>query len=195
LWEPDKVRTVMDLVLKSEGVAGVIGELGVFRGGGTLLIAEMLKALSSQRVIFGIDSFEGLPEETEYDVMHTGSVHYQKGMFKSESNYQYTADVMALFQVSEYVRLVKGYFEDVLPAFVSTGGKYSLIIVDPDQYKGTLDALDAFYDRVTPGGYILFDDYYSAAAIGVAKAAEEYLAEKPEAVVRGGGTMAYFQKM
>ena len=194
LWEPDKVRTVMDLILRTEDIPGDIVELGVFRGGGTLLIAEMLKAMSSKRKLYGIDSFEGLPKETGKDVMPNGEVHYGQGMFKDQSSYHFTSELMRIFQVADRVRLVKGYFEDVLPSFVRDGKNYSLVIIDPDQYKGTLDALNSFYAKVSPGGYVLFDDYYSKAAVGVAKAAEEFLADKPETIEKGGATMAYFEK-
>lgn len=194
LWEPDKVRTVLSLVLATEGVRGDIVELGVFRGGGTLLIAEMLRAFSSTRKITGIDSFQGLPQESPEDTRTDGQVIYTEGKFRDESNYARTGFVMKFFGVEQYVNLVKGFFDDVLPEFIKPEDKYSLVIIDPDQYKGTMDALTAFYDHVSPGGYILIDDYYSTAAVGVAKAADEFLADKPETIYRGGVTMAYFQK-
>lgn len=202
LWEPAKVHTVFDLVLKTESLPGDIVELGIFRGGGTLLIAEMLRALSSNRKVYGIDSFEGLPRPREQDVMPNGEVYYHRGMFGDGSGhgevanagYEFVQHLMRLFRVDKHVRLVEGFFEDVLPKFARQGGRYSLVIIDPDQYKGTIDALNALYDRVLPGGYVLIDDYYSKSAVGVAKAAEEFLADKPESVERVGGSMAFFQK-
>ena len=194
LWEPNKVRTVHTLVLGTEGIPGDIVELGVFCGGGTLLIAEMLRSLSSPRKIIGIDSFQGLPPESPQDAKDNGEVYYVEGKFKEESNYARASFIMKFFGVKEYVKLIKGFFDDVLPDFVQPEDRYSLVIIDPDQYKGTMDALTAFYDHVSPGGVILIDDYYSKAAVGVAKAVDEFLADKPETIAQGGVTMAYFQK-
>jgi O-methyltransferase len=51
---------------------------------------------------------------------------------------------------------LKGFVKDTLP----TSGieKISLLRVDVDAYSATLEVLDELYDKVVPGGYIVFDD-------------------------------------
>lgn len=157
------------------------------------MIAEMLKRLSSKRRIIGIDSFEGLPEETEHDVMKNGNVLYSKGKFKNESSYDYTMLATKAFRVERYASYVKGFFSEIFPQ-LKIDSQFSLVIIDPDQYKGTMESLDTFYKYVTPGGYFLIDDYNSCAAVGVKKAVDEFLEDKPESIQNGGLTMGYFQK-
>ena len=193
LWESEKVATVMELLLKTESVGGDIVELGVFRGGGTILIAEILKRLSSKRKIVGIDSFEGLPEAVEEDADANGNTLYTEGTFKEEASYEFSTLALEVFKVDNYAQFIKGFFKDVFPQ-LKILNKFSLVIIDPDQYSGTMESLNMFYDHVNPGGYILIDDYYSKAAVGVKKAADEFLADKPESIQPGGRTMAYFQK-
>ena len=36
--------------------------------------------------------------------------------------------------------------------------KISLLRIDVDAYSATLEVLDELYDKVVPGGYIIFDD-------------------------------------
>lgn len=193
LWEPDKVKTVLELLLKTESIPGDILELGVFRAGGTILMTEVLKKISSKRHIFGIDSFEGLPEATEKDADKDGNILYGKGKFQNESNYDLARQSTRLCKVDQYITLIKGFFRDTLPA-MRINNTFSLVIIDPDQYSGTKDCLETFYEHVSPGGHVLIDDYHSCAAVGVKKAVDEFLEGKPEQLRNGGLTMAYFIK-
>lgn len=193
LWEPEKVKTVLDLILKTESVQGDIVELGVFRAGGTILIAETLKRISSRRHIYGIDSFEGLPEASEKDADRNGNVMYGKGKFQKESSYDLALLSIKMCKVDMYITLLKGFFKDILPG-LQINTKFSFVIIDPDQYSGTKNSLETFYDHVSPGGYVLIDDYSSCAAVGVKKAVDEFLEGKPEHLHNGGLTMAYFVK-
>jgi len=37
--------------------------------------------------------------------------------------------------------------------------KLSLLRLDGDLYESTIDALNALYDKVSPGGFVIVDDY------------------------------------
>ena len=54
------------------------------------------------------------------------------------------------------IKFLKGFVKDTLP----TSGikKISLLRIDVDAYSATLEVLDELYDKVVPGGYIIFDD-------------------------------------
>jgi hypothetical protein len=51
---------------------------------------------------------------------------------------------------------LKGFVKDTLP----TSGieKIALLRIDVDAYSATLETLEELYDKVQPGGYIVFDD-------------------------------------
>ena len=50
--------------------------------------------------------------------------------------------------------------------------KLSLIRIDADWYQSTLDAITNTYPRLSPGGYIIIDDYLLE---GCKKAVDEYI--------------------
>ena len=42
-------------------------------------------------------------------------------------------------------------------------GSPPVLRLDGDMYESTMDALNALYDKVSPGGYVIVDDYCIAA--------------------------------
>jgi hypothetical protein len=57
--------------------------------------------------------------------------------------------------------LVEGDIEETLPHFIqeNPGFRASLIYIDVDLERPTYAALKYLWDRLLPGGYILFDEY------------------------------------
>ncbi len=43
--------------------------------------------------------------------------------------------------------------------------RLSILRLDGDMYASTMDALEALYDRVSPGGYVIVDDYGAVAGL------------------------------
>ena len=59
--------------------------------------------------------------------------------------------------LDDQVRFLKGCFKDTLPA--APIEKLAILRLDGDMYQSTRDALAALYDKVSPGGFIIVDDY------------------------------------
>ena len=94
--------------------------------------------------VFGFDSFEGLPED-----WYEG---YRKGHFAQAG----------LPQVPPNVTLVKGWFQDTLPAFLEAHrGPVSFVNVDCDLYSSSSFVLSCLADRFVPGTVIQFDEYFN----------------------------------
>jgi len=51
-----------------------------------------------------------------------------------------------------------------------------LLRLDGDLYESTMDALVPLYDKVSPGGFVIVDDYYSCAPCG--RAIDEFRAAR-----------------
>jgi O-methyltransferase len=70
-------------------------------------------------------------------------------------------EVQANFAVygllDQQVRFVKGWFSETLPGLASQ--RFALIRLDGDLYESTMDALKALYPRLSPGGFVVIDDY------------------------------------
>ena len=61
--------------------------------------------------------------------------------------------------LDEQVVFVKGFFDQTLPDL--SAGPFALLRLDGDMYtfKSTIVALEALYPRLSPGGFIIVDDY------------------------------------
>ena len=57
-------------------------------------------------------------------------------------------------------------------------------MLDADLYKPTRAGLEFFYPRMSKGGYIFLHDYTSSESnYAVSRAADEFLADKPEKII------------
>lgn len=76
--------------------------------------------------------------------------------------------------LDDNIRILEGWFKDTL--YTSDIKKLSLLRLDGDMYCSTYEALDALYDKVSIGGYIIIDDY--GTKLGACKkAVHDYLFE------------------
>jgi len=146
---------------------GCTAEVGVYRGGVSKIIAEILP--NKQLHLF--DTFTGIPMKGEHDVHNIGD-------FKDTT----------LEQVKEYLSNHKNISYHV-GWFPRDTGKnveneqFCFVHLDADQYQSTKEALEFFYPRMVKGGVIVFDDYEWENCPGVKKAIDEFLADKLERVV------------
>lgn len=92
----------------------------------------------------------------------------------------------------ENVRYVKGYFPE-FAAQMPDDLRFALVHIDCDLYLPISHALQYFYPRLLPGGYLIVHDYASLAWAGAEQAVDEFFSDKPEAIIPltdGGGSMA-----
>jgi len=182
-WHPEKQKAIREAIVRVKGIPGDIVECGVFRGGGTLLMAQTLKELGLNKQIHAFDSFEGMPEATVADQMPDGKVEYTRGVL-SQTSLEFVQNRLREAGVSDLVVLYKGYFENTLPNAIKPEVRFALVIIDCDQYAGTRFCLQTLYEFVSPGGLVILDDYYLDGETfdtpGVKKAVDEFLTGKPE---------------
>ena len=147
---------------------GSFVECGVARGGCTAVMAFVARG---QRPVWGFDSFEGMPALTEEDEGQgkkaVGIVAAGPGGLRDA---QRTLDRFSL--AHESVNLVKGWFEDTLPLYVTQLEPIAVLRLDSDWYKSTRYCLETLYELVAPGGVVIIDDYH--AFIGCRKAVDEF---------------------
>jgi hypothetical protein len=113
-------------------------EFGVASGKSINYIAQF-----TQNIIFGFDSFEGLPEKWRDG--------FGKGAFNQKGR-------MPL--VRPNVRLVKGWFSNTLPHFLQQipDAKIGFLHLDADLYSSTKQVLDLVKDRLATNCIIVFDE-------------------------------------
>lgn len=172
---PDNLRCVRDCVesvLKNK-VPGDLIETGVWKGGMAVLMRGILKAHNdTSRKVWVADSFEGLPKPDPEAQLKDAVFYFLMAPI------QYLAIpeeyVRGLFQryglLDDQVQFLKGWFRDTLPkAPIET---LSVIRMDGDFYESTRDTLTHLYPKLSPGGYLIVDDYGIPA--GCKTAVDEY---------------------
>jgi O-methyltransferase len=145
-----------------DGVPGDIIETGVWRGGSSIFMRGVLKVHGvTDRSVWVCDSFEGLPPPEPGFAADAGAIwHWWKPL--SVSLEAVTANFARYGLLDDQVCFVKGWFKDTLPGLHDE--RWSLIRLDGDMYQSTIDALEHLYPRLSPGGYLVIDDYWGVEA-------------------------------
>lgn len=162
-------------------IPGDLVECGVWRGGASFLMAEVLRhAGVRDRRVWLFDSFEGLPPPEEIDgapAMAYGrnpaDPWYHDNCRASIEEVRRSAAALGL---TPYTELVKGWFDQTLPAHRQRIGPIALLRIDGDWHSSVRCCLDHLYDQVADGGLVVLDDYY--AWDGCAIAVHEFLGRR-----------------
>ena len=142
----------------ADGIPGDLIETGVWRGGCTVLMRAVLKAWGETgRTVWVADSFEGLPPpDGERFPADQGDTHHALDYLRvSEDEVRETFRRYGL--LDGQVRFVKGWFRDTLRA--APIERLAVLRLDGDMYESTIEALHALYPKVSPGGFVIVDDY------------------------------------
>ncbi|WP_372735993.1 TylF/MycF family methyltransferase [Nocardioides sp.] len=153
-----------------ENVPGDFIETGAWRGGATIFMRAILKARGvTDRTVWVADSFEGLPEhDGRYDADLGDLHHTQPDLAISLEEVQENFRRYDL--LDDQVRFLVGWFVDTLPT--APIERLAVLRLDGDMYASTMDALNALYDKVSPGGFVIVDDFGAVPAC--AKAIHEF---------------------
>jgi len=152
----DHLQQCVEQVL-SEGIPGDLLEAGVWRGGCCLLMRAVLAAHDiSDRVVWAADSFAGVPKSSHaFDLDYPLDTSVMPVLNVDQAT---VTDIMRRYGLlDEQIRLLPGWFEQSLP---DAGiGQLALLRIDADLYSSTNAVLQALYDKLQPGGWVIIDDY------------------------------------
>lgn len=154
----DHLQQCVETVLK-ENVPGDLIETGVWRGGTVIFMKAVLKAYGAEdRTVWVADSFEGLPrpnpEKYPMDEGDTFHVHDYLRIPLEEVQENFRRYGL----LDEKVRFLKGWFRDTLPE--APVERLAVLRLDGDMYESTTDALTSLYPKLSPGGFVIIDDYF-----------------------------------
>ena len=166
-----------DMVDQVKDIPGDVVECGVSIGHGALLFTLLGEYVGTERAYYGFDSFEGFPDPSEID---ESTPIKGKGFWASppESVMRVLRDGRVQEEViRKRIHVVKGWFNETLPEYE---GQIALLHLDCDLYDSYKVALETLYDKVEPGGIIMFDEYDDARWPGARKAIDNFFATKSE---------------
>lgn len=154
-----------------EQVPGDVIETGVWRGGACIFMRGFLQAYGiTDRTVWVADSFEGLPapDPERYPADRGDKHHTESDLVVSLKDVQDNFRSYGL--LDDQVRFLKGWFKDTLPT--APIEHLAIIRLDGDMYGSTMESLEALYPRLSPGGFVIVDDY--GAVEGCRQAVEDF---------------------
>ncbi|MGQ3284670.1 TylF/MycF/NovP-related O-methyltransferase [Bosea sp. (in: a-proteobacteria)] len=167
-------------------IPGDIVECGVWRGGSMMLAAlELVRRGATDRELWLFDTFAGLPKpdaEIDIDVMGNRAIDGWNAHTLADGKtywaYADEADVRRNMGLTRYpnrrLHFVPGLVEESIPKIGPSS--IALLRIDTDWYSSYKHVLHEMYDRVVPGGIVIFDDYGHFG--GARKAVDEFVAER-----------------
>lgn len=156
---------------------GQIVECGVFKGASFTRFCTFRDVLESSfsRKIIGFDMFGKFPIPENDD-----------DRYFVEKFEQSAGDGICASELSQYLdskgivnfELVEGNILTTLEVYLLRHPelKIALLHIDVDVYQPTIHILEHLYERMVPGGIIVFDDYATVA--GETRAVDEFLANR-----------------
>jgi len=153
----NNIQYCVEEVLRA-GVRGDFIETGVWRGGATIFMRGLLKAYGvTDRMVWVADSFEGLPrgDPIRYPKESHAEFHKLRDLAVSLDEVRKNFELYGL--LDDQVRFLKGWFRDTLPR--APIRELAVMRLDGDLYESTMDALGNLYAKLSPGGFVIVDDY------------------------------------
>lgn len=145
---------------------GDIVEVGVFKGSGVSTFLKFIEVFcpNSNKKVIGFDIFdtsEGeniLNKDTKDDKQFMKSVYDR--VDHSELSLESVTNRIKNLNIDKF-KLINGDVEITMPKFLeeNRGFRASLIYIDVDLERPTYHTLKNMWDRLLPGGVILFDEY------------------------------------
>ena len=148
------LRKLITQVLAEE-IPGAFIETGVWRGGACIFMRAVLAAHGvTDRRVWVADSFQGLPAPNlELYPDDIGSALHQV-QYLAVSLDEVKENFAKYNMLDDQVMFLKGWFKDTAPI-----EKLAILRLDGDLYESTMQALQSLYHKLTPGGFVIIDDY------------------------------------
>ena len=154
--------------MKVKDIPGDIVEIGVFKGSGMISFLKFIEIYcpNSNKKAIGFDIFDTndaknvLVKDTKIDALSMDLVYdrvdHNELLLESVKKRIISSGVN-----EDKFLLVKGDVETSMPEFLkeNPGFRISLLYIDVDLDRPTYYSLKYLWDRILPGGYILFDEY------------------------------------
>jgi O-methyltransferase len=166
---------IIDSLNKTINVSGDICEFGVAQGKTSKLIAYFIK--NSNKKLFLIDSFQGLPKPSNKDLLKNdifdlGDIKKYEGQMSCPEA-KVLEELKSINFNNDKLIVNKGFFNIESMAKMKLPNAVSFAYLDFDFYQPTLDGLNYLNGVLSVGGIIIVDDY-DFFSTGVKTSVEEW---------------------
>jgi O-methyltransferase len=184
VYESIRANTLVDiyrcwelwaLVGQTEKLGGGILEVGVWRGGTGALMAKRAQLAAAKDPVYLCDTFEGVVKAGSHDTFYKGGEH-------ADTDQHMVEDLMRALDLKN-ARILKGVFPDETGHLVDPGARFRLCHIDVDVYSSARDVMHWIWDRMVPGGIVVYDDYGFSTCEGITRYVNEQLDETDRLVL------------
>jgi O-methyltransferase len=179
--------------VEKEKIHGDFIETGVWRGGLPIIMRAYLESIGNrERKVIVADSFQGLPDDAQDPNDQAAHLLLQPLQHLAASREQVEASLDFFGLKDEQVIFLEGWFKDTLPKLESK--QLAIARLDGDYFESTWDAITVLYPKLSPGGYLIVDDYNLP--LGCKHAIDEYRAANDihEEIIEINGQSVYWRK-
>lgn len=144
----------------ADAIPGDFLEAGVCQGGASIFMRGLQVAHGEvHRKMWVVDSFQGVPPsaEREEDAAYPVNLEEARQPWLACSEERVRAHFARYDLLDPQVAFLPGWVAETLPS--APIGPLALLRLDVDLYSATADCLDLLYDKVSPGGFVVVDDY------------------------------------
>lgn len=147
--------------------SGSIIEIGSWRGGTGALIARQAKNCGISEKVFLCDTFTGVVKTGEKDSAYKGGEH-------ADTSREVVEKLLFTRMNLDNAEILEGVFPD------QTGHRvedleFRFCHIDVDVYQSAEDIVDWIWDKMVPGGIIVYDDFGFEGCEGITKHVEEQM--------------------
>jgi O-methyltransferase/demethyldecarbamoylnovobiocin O-methyltransferase/8-demethyl-8-(2,3-dimethoxy-alpha-L-rhamnosyl)tetracenomycin-C 4'-O-methyltransferase len=197
----------------SDGIKGDFVECGVAMGSQIGAFQCALRDSNiTDRLIWGFDSFEGIPMAGEFDTEQAGIGEIQHDKFAPLNERLISSGITSHSLESvlqnftnwslshDNLRLIKGWFQYTLEPTVKIMNEIAVLRLDGDLHESTLICLQYLFPKVSKGGVVIIDDWGSLEGCRVAvKQYFESIGQKLPTMIRVSDSnlengVVYFKK-
>jgi len=146
---------------------GDIVDCGIWQGGMSIFLAKLFQ----EKNIWMCDSFEGFQplnvatykynkKEPHTPAYQCNSLDANNIPYNVAAPYDSVIRNLARFELQpdDRIKILKGWVKDTLHPDNCDIKNIALLRIDVDSYSATREVLEHCYDKVVPGGFVIFDD-------------------------------------
>ena len=179
---------IYELYKLSVDIPGSVIELGVRNGANFFYLARLIEIFNpgqrfdglSNRHLYGCDTFSGFPQvqaedrsKASWHEMREGGVSCCREVFFRDLEAYWAESPIA-----KRVHVLEGDVCQTIPSLLEDrpGLRFSFVYFDLDLYRPTLECLRLLWNKIAPGGVVVFDEYAFAEFPGESQAVDEFFA-------------------
>lgn len=167
---------IWSLVNQTAKLSGSLIEIGVWRGGTGALIAKRASLSQIPDPVFLCDTFSGVVKAGDEDAHYKGGEH-------SDTSQALVEQLISVKFGLKNVRILQGIFPDDSAHLIAPEhARFRFCHIDVDVYNSAKEIVNWIWDRMVPGGVIVYDDYGFYGCDGITKFVNEQIPQKDRMV-------------